>query len=162
MTTPLLPDTADLDTFGGTFEDFDGVVDPQTELAARYYNRLTTQAAAVSHTASRAMARCSITGGSIALEDHDAVWGATESVEPTPARSGAGDYTVTWAASYDDLQDDPEEHTVSIRFADGQGYKSGAARIVNIYRVSATQVAIKAYDAAGVAAELDEFTVWVR
>lgn len=163
MATPLLPEIADLDTFGGTFADLYPVIDPTTDMAAADQNNLTANVVAMSHTAPRAWARCTISGGVITLADHDAVWGNGAGVAPTAARSSAGVYTVTWAASYDDLRavDDAESHAVSLRCSQANGYKSGAARIVNVRLSSVVIAAVTAFDAAGSAAELDEFTVTV-
>lgn len=160
MTTPVLPEVADLDTFGGSFEDADAVVDPQTELSAAYFNRLVAQVAMLSHTAPRAWARCTVSGGVITLADHDAVWGAGAGVAPTPNRSGAGVYTVTWAASYDDLQATPESHNVSFRAAKASG-DGAAARIVQGSLSSANVASVKSFDAAGAPVDVTEFVVMV-
>lgn len=162
MTTPLLPDTPDPSTFGGPYQDADGVVDPETEVGATYLNRLIAQVAMAGHTVPRAWARCTVSGGVIALADHDAVWGAGGGVAPTVARSAQGVYTVTWAASYDDLQSPPESHTVSLRGAVASGYAAAGARIVNARLSSAVQATVKSFDAAGSAADVDELFVEVR
>jgi hypothetical protein len=161
MTTPLLPEVADLDTFGGVFVDADPVVDPETDMAASYQNRINAQLAAASHTQPRAWARCTISGGVITLADHDAVWGSGAGVAPTAVYSATGVYTVTWAAAYDDLQDTPEEHAVSLRAAVATGYAGTSARIVCASCTSAVVATVRAWDAAGTAADLTEFTVQV-
>ena len=163
MADPLLPEIADLDTFGGTFADLNPVIDPVTDMAAAYQNNLTANVVALAHTAPRAWARCTVSGGVITLADHDAVWGNGAGVAPTVARTIAGVYTVTWAASYEDLRhaDDAESHATSLRCSQVNGYKSAAARIVNARLTSAVVATITAYDAAGTAADVDEFTLTV-
>lgn len=161
MTTPIAPETPDLSTFGAPYLDADAVVDPETEMAAAAMNLLATQVVATGHTAPRAWARCTISAGVITLADHDAVWGSGGGVAPTAARSSAGVYTVTWAASYDDLQDVPESHATSLRALNATGHAAAGARIVNASLTSAVVASVKAYDAAGAAAELDGFTVTV-
>lgn len=161
MTTPLLPEIADPTTFGGPFANHAPVVDPTTDMDASYQNLLNAQVAMLSHTAPRAWVRCTVSGGVVTVADHDAVWGNTSGVKPTATYVGTGNYTVEWAASYNDLQDTPESHAVSLRCAHASGFKSSAARIVNSRLSDAVTAEVTAYDAAGSAAELDQFTVTV-
>jgi hypothetical protein len=161
MTTPVLPDTPDLDTFGGTFADADAVVDPETELAASYFNRLNANVVAASHTAIRAWVR--VTAGiAPSVADHDAVWGDGAGLAPVVARTGSGVYTVTWLTAYDDLQSQAEEHQITIRSASVSVTHSGAARIIQHTLTSASVVTVNVYDAAGVAADCNAFhlSVW--
>lgn len=160
MTTAVLPEVADLDTFGGAFVDADAVVDPETEVAASYFNRLVAQAAMASHTLPRAWVRVTA-GSSPTVADHDAVWGNSDSVKPTVARSGAGVYTVTWASSYNDLQDTPESHTVSIRAASANGSHSGALRHVQHELTSAVVVTVRSFNSGGSATDVDSFFLQV-
>lgn len=161
MTTPLAPDTPDLDTFGGTFVNADPVVDPETDMDAAYQNRLTAQVVMLSHTAPRAWARCTVSGGVVTVADHDAVWGSGGGVAPTATYVGPGEYTVAWAASYDDLQSTPESHAVSLRYATASGFRPAFARIVNARLADAVTAEVTAYDAVGTPAEVDEFVVVV-
>jgi hypothetical protein len=161
MTTPLAPDTPDLDTFGGTFVNADPVVDPETDMDAAYQNRLTAQVVMLSHAAPRAWARCTVSGGVVTVADHDAVWGTGGGVAPTATYVGPGEYTVAWAASYDDLQATPESHAVSLRCVQASAFRAAAARIVNARLADAVTAEVTAYDAAGAAAEVDQFTVTV-
>lgn len=158
MTTPLLPDTASADTFGGTFANEDAVVDPETEVDASYFNRMIVQLVMGSYTATRARARCTVSGGVVTLAEHSAVWGDTAPVAPTAARTSAGLFTLTWAATYDDLQATPEAHSVNIRFPEASAYKSGAAMITNVRRTAANVLEVTTYDDAGAATDPDEFT----
>lgn len=160
MTTPLAPETPDADTFGGVFDNADAVVDPETELDASYFNRLLAQVVMLSHTAARAWARVTA-GAAPVVADHDAVWGTGASVAPTVVRSAVGVYTVSWASAYDDLQATPESHSVSLRACQGGVAHAGAARIHNESLASANTATIRCYDAAGAAADVDEFTLWV-
>lgn len=161
MPTPLAPQTPDADTFGGTFTDADGVVDPETELSATYFNRLVAQTVMTGHTAVRAWARVTVSDGVATLADHDAVWGNTAGVAPTATRTGTGVYTVEWAATHDDLQATPEEQTVSLRCAHASAFKASASRIVNARMADAVTAEVTTYDDAGSAADVDQFTVTV-
>lgn len=158
----LLPNVASVDTFGGPKENLHPVVDPRTDNDADDWTRLITQAAMASYTQPRGWVRCTVSGGVITLADHSAVWGDTVAVAPLPVRSGAGAYTVTWAASYNDLQEDPESNAVNIRACTVSGYESSpAARIIQAEKTAANVVTVKAFDAAGSAADVTSFTVFI-
>lgn len=160
MTTPLLPDTATVDTFGGVFANEDGVVDPTTEVDASYINRLITQAVMASYTQPRAWARCTVSGGVITLAAHGAVWGDTAPVAPTAARTSAGLYTLTWATSYDDLQDTPESHSTNVRAVVGvSAYNSTSFIAPTAAATAANVITVRTWDDAGAAADCTEFTV---
>jgi len=161
MTTPLLPDVPDLDTFGGTFVNAQAVVDPTTDMDAAFQNRLTAQLVMLSHTAPRAMARVTVAATVATLADHEAVWGNTGAVAPVVVRASIGVFTVTWASSYNDLQAAPEAHTTGLRFVQATGYLSGAAIFVNGYLSGARVARVTVYDATGTPADPDEFTVTV-
>lgn len=115
MTTPVLPDIADPTTFGGYYANLAPVVDPTTDVDALYFNRIIAQLAALAHTAPRAWAKVTISAGVATLADHDAVWGGTVGVAPVVSKNATGNYVVTWASAYNDLQQTPESHGVAFR-----------------------------------------------
>lgn len=117
MTTPVLPDIADITTFGGPFVNLAPVVDPTTDVDANYFNRMLAQLASLSHTAPRAWVKVTIAAGVPTVTDHDAVWGGTVGVIPAVTKTANGTFVVTWASSYNDLQPTPESHGVSFRCA---------------------------------------------
>lgn len=160
MTTAVVPDIPDLDTFGGTFANADAVVDPQTELAAEYFNRLNANVVGVSHTATRAWVRVTA-GVAPSVADHDAVWGNGAGLAPAVARTGSGVYTVTWLTSYDDLQFQAEEHAITLRAASPSVSHSGAFRHAQWTLTSAVVVTVNVYDAAGAPADCDAFFLQV-
>jgi hypothetical protein len=159
MTTPLAPDTPDASTFGGPYRDFDNIEDPETDVGSDALNKLITQVVQLSHTAPRAWVRVAA-GAAPTLTDHDAVWGNTAGVAPTLARTGTGVYTVTWAATYNDLQATPESHAVNFRAA-LPAPKSASARFLHYDLTSSRVVTVKSFDAAGSPADVDEFTLTV-
>ena len=107
----ILPDNPDLSTFGGVFVDAEGVENPETEVAAAFYNAQLANNVAMSQTAVRAWADVA----SATLADHGAVWGSGAGVAPVVA-GVAGNFTVTWATTYNDINaSDPQSHTVNIR-----------------------------------------------
>lgn len=159
---PLSPQKPDAATFGAPFQNADAVTDPETELAAEQYNRLVDQVVMSAQVTRKAWVRCTYTGGTFSVADHDAVWGATEAVKPTPARTGLGVYTVSWAGAYQGLDTSvtpAPTRAVQIRAASASAYAAAGARIVNVRRVSAVQIEARTYDQAGAAADVDELLV---
>lgn len=165
MATPLAPEKPSCDTFGGTFSDASSVVDPSTELAASYFNNLVAQLVAVSMTAPIAWARVTISGGTETLADHSAVWGDTAGVAPTPSKTATGDYTLTWASSYNDLRESPEtpeSHAVSIRCVQVSAQAASGISLSPRYVHTANTVRVRFYDKTDTLTDPAEFcvTVW--
>lgn len=165
MALPIAPELPSLDTFGGTFSDASSVVDPATELAATHYNALVAHLVAISKTAPKAWVRVTISGGTPTIADHSAVWGDTNAVVPALTDNAAGDVTITWAASYDDLRESPEtpeSHAVSIRAAQLSCKAATAINLSTSYDlVSAVAVRCKFYDKTDVLTDPGEFTLTV-
>ena len=161
MTTPLLPEIADPTTFGGPFANHAPVVDPTTDMDASYQNLLNAQVAMLSHTAPRAWVRCTVSGGVVTVADHDAVWGNTSGVKPGHLRRDGELHGRMGGV----LQRPARTRRRATRSACGvlmrAGSGSSAARIVNSRLSDAVTAEVTAYDAAGSAAELDQFTVTV-
>jgi len=130
MTTPLLPDTAGASTFGGNeFVDEDAVVDAETEVSATYFNRMTSQLAAMSYTQPRAWCYVTVAANVPTLVAHGAVWGDAPAVAPVVAWVSAGIFTVTWPTAVDDLQATAESHSTNIRAVTGQSVNAAAASV---------------------------------
>lgn len=160
MTTPLLPDTAGVSTFGGNeYADEDAVVDPETEVSATYFNRITSQLAASSYTAIRAWCRVTVSGTTPTVAAHGAVWGDTPAVAPVAARTGAGVYTLTWPASVDDLQATPESHSTNIRCVLGYSVNAAAASDARWAYTSANVLTATFHNNAGAATDPTDFSV---
>ncbi len=160
MATPVLPEIASPSTFGGNAHvDPDPVIDDESEVASIYFDRLVTQAAMASITQARAWARVTVSAGVATVADHGAVWGNTDAVKPVANRSAAGVFTVTWATAYDDLQAVPESHSVNIRKPGGSAWTGAGAIIFNVKRTAANVLGVRCADAAGTAADPDEFSV---
>jgi hypothetical protein len=159
MATPLAPETPSLDTFGAPYEDADSTVDPETEMAAEYMNRLVAQVAMLSHTAPKAWARFTISGSTATCVAHNAVWGDTNAVKPTATRVMVGQWGVAWAASYDDLQSTPESHSVSIGACHVEPY--GNVVYHNSKPNTANTVTALFYNAAGTLTDPTDFAVWI-
>jgi|GEM_PF-2208077 len=160
MTTPLLPDTAGVSTFGGNeYADEDAVVDPETEVSATYLNRMTTQLAASAYTQHRAWARVSVTATVPTLEDHAAVWGDTPAVAPVVARTSAGIFTLTWPTSVDDLQATPEAHSVNIRAVVGHSIDGASALVPRWTITSANVLTVTIHNLSAAATDPTMFSV---
>ncbi len=117
MANPGLPDIDALASMGGALKNYANVADVTTDLDAEFDNRSRMQVAMMSHTAIRAWARVTLaaTTGAMILVAHDAVWGNTAPVAPTPARTSSGLFTLTWPATVNDEL--ARVHTVNFRCA---------------------------------------------
>jgi hypothetical protein len=156
----MLPNTDDpVVDFELPYEDYSFQVDPETDVRAGVVENFAVEIAALSQTAGRAMVQVDA-DASPAIIAHRAVWGNTAGVAPTLTRNGAGDYTLTWAASYDNLNPTPERQvTGSVNFqgAGASLNESGAGMIAVLFTPNTIQVLT--YNAAGAAADID-FTAW--
>lgn len=169
--TPLAPDTPDITTFGGPYQNYDTVIDPTTELDTAPFNRLLTQLVATGHTAYRAWVKVVNTGGLYTIVDHDAVWGSTASVKPQVTGGGAppapqtptvGRGTIIWAPTQSDLQPVPEVHTLALRTATAYAsiHVATVPAVTCSAWVSAPNVVTFAI-ANGAFVDPDEFTILV-
>jgi hypothetical protein len=124
--------------YGGPFVDRGVVRDPTSQMSADKGNRVFEDVAQGTRTVTRArvLFQLATSGSTISASNvtHTSVWGSGSSEKPTVTRAGAGEYTVTWAASFDDALGETE--SVVFTYADGQpnvrGATNGYARILNI------------------------------
>ncbi len=163
MATPLAPEKPTLDTFGAPYENFDAVVDSETEMDATFMNRMAAQLAMISMTAPIAWVRCTVSGVTLTVADHSANWGDTSAIKPTVNRDSAGVYNVSWAETYSDLQDTPETHTVNIRAAQVSVEHGGSGDRYAEYTIDYPyQVYVYTNNRAdGAYADVDAFTLTV-
>lgn len=117
-----------LDDYGGALADYASVVDPTTDEGARFRNRYACDGAMMMHTAFRAFVSFVTVNGANptdpAADVHDALWGSTNTVKPTVARTGEGVWTATWPTTVTDAltaetaaKGGGVTHTVSFRRA---------------------------------------------
>lgn len=98
-----LPDVDAGGTYGGYPGDYSPVKDPTKEVPAAARNPMAASVVGMTHTTPRALARVAWQGtGTPTLTWHDANWGNTNAVAPTPARIGVGQGTLTWPANVAD------------------------------------------------------------
>ena len=160
MTTPLLPDTAGVSTFGGNeYADEDAVVDPETEVSATYFNRITSQLAASAYTQPRAWAYVTVAATVPTLVAHGAVWGNAPAVAPVVAYVSPGVFTLTWPASVDDLQATAEAHSTNIRAITGQSVNAAAASVPRWAITSANVLTATFHNLSAAATDPTSFSV---
>ena len=118
----------DINSYGGPYVDAEAVEDPETEQSADLGNRGFEDTAQMTRTSRKAYLKFATTlvnGAVVVNADSHTQWGSSSFYFPTLARTGAGRYTATYAATYDDaLVGGPsdaisETETVDLRWGDG-------------------------------------------
>lgn len=154
----MLPNIDDPVTdFELPYEDFSFQVDPETDVPASVIEKFGVELSAISQTIGRVLVHVDA-DASPSIVSHRAVWGNTSAVAPTLTRNGAGDYTLTWAASYEDLNPTAakrETHSVNFQFAGATLCAAGFIHTV----WTANTIRVYTVNIGGVAADID-FCVW--
>lgn len=147
-----LPDTADVDTYGGLKVNHAPVVDSSKQEAADDRNKYVADVAAMTHTLVRAM--CTFDPGATVADPatniHDAVWGSSAPYKPTPSRSSAGVYVVTWPTTTTDAIG--ATHTTNIRRC-LVNVEGTTAIFATATPTTANTVTVRLFDAAGAATD---------
>ena len=155
-----LPDIDDPTTdFELPYEDYSFQADPETDVPARVIEKVGVELSAISQTIGRAGVHVDAGVGPVVLS-HRAVWGNTSGVAPTVVRNGTGDHTITWAASYEDLNPTAakrETHSVNFQFAHAV-LCGGVAGFIDV-AWTANTITVLTWNSAGVAADID-FCAW--
>ena len=149
-----LPDIDDYTaTFGGSKINASAVEDPTTDEDAATRNQYVADVAMMTGTAPRAWVNfvANTTTGGMSITAHYAVWGTGVSVVPTPARSSAGTYTITFPASVNDALGN--SHTVNLRAGWGQVRDGTAGWDMLTYPTSANVMTVFIRNAAGTLAD---------
>lgn len=107
--TNLAPNIPTLSDFGPTLVNADVVEDPQTDLDATTVNALRVQAAAMALVAPKAVLYFTVSGGVATLVWYRSQYGDDVSKWPTLVRTEVGWFSITWAASYSNLEDTPQD-----------------------------------------------------
>jgi hypothetical protein len=136
---------------GGVKVDQAPVKNPASQASADEYNRVLEYVAQMSRTVPRVMASFPTTlAANPVLTDHATVWGSGIDQTPTIVRTGAGVYTVTFAASYLDGLNVSE----NVSFLFGWGNVAGATFAhPQVEVTSAAVLTLRLFDAAGVATD---------
>lgn len=139
--------------FGPTFRNATaGVTNPETHAGAALLGLLAWQAAGNSVAGNLTWALLAWDGAALTLSASAEAWDSTSAVLPTVARTSAGLYTVTYAASYAD--ETAALITTNLRAAicAAQGT---AARYAVASIASGRIITVSVFDAAGAAADSD-------
>lgn len=107
--TNLAPNIPTLADFGPTLVNADVVEDPQTDLDATTVNALRVQAAAMALVAPKAVLYFTVSGGVTTLVWYRSQYGDDVTKWPTLVRTDVGRFSLTWAASYSNLEDTPQD-----------------------------------------------------
>lgn len=152
-----------LDDYGGAFVDAEPVANPESELSADKHNRMAEDAAQMTHTAVRAELHFSpVASGDPTVSYYDSVWSGSSDVQPTVARDGAGDYTITFPAFYTDALGVQE--FINIRSVQVSLLSDTDSRI-QVTDIDGNVVSVRLRDDSGVASDLDTDDVamiWFR
>ena len=115
-----LPTSGAPGDYGLPKADYNYVLDPTTEFSASELTRAMLDIAAASRTVPRAWVYCTVSGSTVTVVDHDAVWGGTVGVKPTTTYNSTGNITITWPTTVTDLNPTVASrltYTVSLRTA---------------------------------------------
>lgn len=160
-----LPGKATLaDTYGGPYANERPVEDSTTEVDAPFFNEMGADTAAATRTAVRAwvaFAGLTYTAGdqSIAVVDHDAVWGGAIGVIPTIIQNPAGTYVITWPTTVDDELG--ETHTLDIQMPLQPTLITATLMDVRVSAFTANTITLKTFSAAGAADALNGIPIKV-
>lgn len=129
-----------------------GVTNPETHAGAFLIGLLAWQTAGLSCAGSLAWALIAWDGAALTLTAASEAWDANSAALPTVARSGAGVYTVTYAATYNDETGTAVVSNLRAAVVAPQG---SACRIGVGSVASGRIITARTFDAAGSAADAD-------
>jgi hypothetical protein len=102
----MLPNAASLNNYGGALNDYSAPVDSTTDRSATGVNPALGDVAQMTHTCPRLWARLTLkaSGATPVLVAHDEMWNNTVpgNPAPTPARTSAGIFTLTYPSTTQD------------------------------------------------------------
>lgn len=165
----MLPNRADVDTYGGPKKNYGAVVDPETDEASIYRNRYVIDTAGMTHTVPIGYFSFQGVNGANPIDPpsgftHDAVYGnANPSYKPAIVRFAEGVYDATLPASvvqagiYSEAAEDGGGETASLNVRRAEGWcecSDGTLRHVRCERTGANTVRIRCWTNAGA---LDDF-----
>lgn len=155
-----LPDVDSLAIMGGSLVDYgSGVEDPSTDRPAVGSNVGYADAAAATHTVTRAWVRIVGSATAPTVATHDSVWGNSLAVTPTLVRNGVGDITITWPATVNDEIANTALHTVNIRGCHAPNIEGATLGFANLSQVTANTARLRLLSTAGAASDFAGLTV---
>jgi hypothetical protein len=150
MSAPyVLPDAVTTAQLGAPYEDYDSVIDTETDLPSASLNTLIGNVAALCSVCPKAIVAINTALGTVL--DYRSIWGNTVAARPTVAINGIGDVSLTWAATYATLH--PSDTTAKSTQLNGgvATVQDPSAHFAVVEKVSATVLRVRVFDAAGVA-----------
>lgn len=159
----MLPAT--LSDYGAPYQNVRLVRDPTTQAAAEWYNRMAEDVAQGTRTAPRAEARFLTSAGangaiSAGNVTHFSVWGSGSAQKPTVAKTGTGQYTLTWATTADDglgvanMEAVAVTENVVFTMPIGAPNVRSAGARANILTIASNVVTVEVYDDTGTLSDL--------
>lgn len=142
-----------------TWDDFEPIVDPTTELSAGVAKTMAADVAEMTHTIPKAWVHFALptyTSGSVTCTviDHDSLWGSLDAVKPTVVETSAGAFTLTWPSSVTDELG--ALHTLNIRCVNQPALQGSTNGFVKIVGVAANYIMLQAYNTSWSADDLNE------
>ena len=164
----MLPSNTTPETYGPPLEDYDEVVDPETEISATKLEALAVDVAACTYVVPRAWASVQV-GSPATVSAHNAVWGSATAVKPTVAKVATGIHKVTWPTSTRNLNPtydrqvstvtDARSASVSIQTTGVTASTAYVAYTSAVELTAANEITVLTGDGSAFA-DLD-FTVWM-
>lgn len=152
-----MPTPRTIDTYGGTFVDALPVEDATSEQSADYANRLHEDVAQLTRSALKCVvtfptttdaAPATVSAASVTCLSQ---YGTGSSTKPVVAKTAAGVYTLTFAATYDDALSETDPFTITAANASVDAAILGYAQASH----SGVVVTVKVYDPASAFAASD-------
>jgi hypothetical protein len=160
----MLPAT--LSDYGAPYQNVRPVRDPTTQAAAERYNRMAEDVAQGTRTAIRAevsfLTSAGVNGAiSAGNVTHFSVWGSGSAQKPTVAKTGTGQYTLTWATTADDglvgvanMEAVAVTENVVFTMPIGAPNVRSAGARANILTIASNVVTVEVYDDTGTLSDL--------
>jgi hypothetical protein len=144
-----LPDVDSFATLAGPLNQYSSVEDPTTDLPAVADNALRGDAAAMTHSATRGYWVFLYNGSTVTITEADAVWGSSPTYYPTPARTSAGLFTLTFPTTVPYVD---SSGTANVNLRRGWANIEGSPLEAHVERTSANVVTVRVYTPSTLAA----------
>lgn len=149
--------------YGGPYKDALPVEDPETQLSSDVFNALAEDAAQLTRTGIRAIARFMTDPSSNpAVTQAVSVWGNAIAQQPTITRNGIGQYTATYPVSFVDANGVSEDVSFFFAYPSIEGTTPGHVRVSSI---AANVIGIRVFNASWALSDLGgnvPIVIWLR
>jgi hypothetical protein len=158
----MLPDSADINTYGGVLVNDGEIENPETDQDADAFNEMKNDVAMMTHMRLAAMRR--FVGHATTPAEpgsgfiHDALWGSAPAVKPAVTKLGTGIYKVAWPQTVADELGATK--TLNLRVARAWVEITGSTRYSAEARtLSAYEVEVRVFTNAGALDDAATFTI---